>query len=357
MQTARIKLPFQVGLAMGMVGVICLVCYPFSASIGYRAVALILLLSVSIQAMFFRIEAVLCGAILSALTWNYFFIPPLFTFHIGHTEDILLFAMYFVVALVNGVFTLSIRNQESRVLQKEGRENTIRLYNTILNSLSHELRTPIATIIGATDNLRQDDNRLSSPQKAALLSEISTAALRLNEQVENLLHMSRLESGVIKPRLDWCDVPELVHRVVNRFSDMEPPTVMEVNAEPELPLCKVDMGLLEQVLHNLLQNAALHIPANGITKVGLSYRHQNLVIVVEDNGPGFPPSEMARVFDKFYRLEQSRSGGTGLGLSIAKGFVEAHGGRIILENSNTGGARFTIQIPAEVSFLNQQKHE
>src|SRR5207249_1976604 len=142
-----------------------------------------------------------------------FFIPPRYTFQIGSTEDVLMLLMYFFIALINAVLTNKIRQIEKEAHQKEEKEHTIRLYNTLINSLSHELRTPIATILGASDSLLQNNSRLTEKNRKQLIKEIATASLRLNLQVENLLNMSRLESGFIKPKWDWCDINELVYSV------------------------------------------------------------------------------------------------------------------------------------------------
>ena len=122
--------------------------------------------------------------------------------------------MYFVIALVNAVLTFKIRQIEKAARQKEEKAHTVKLYNTFLNSLSHELRTPIAAIIGATDNLQNNSAQLSPQNKNELVTEISKASFRLNQQVENLLNMSRLESGFIQPKKDWCDINELIYDAV-----------------------------------------------------------------------------------------------------------------------------------------------
>src|SRR5829696_3061601 len=198
--------------------VISLLCFGLSEFIGYRVVAFILLLTVSLLAVTFDILPVLLSAVLSAFIWDFFFIPPRFTIHVDTTEDTILLIMYFVIAMISGVLTYKIRQIEKAARLKEERANSVKLYNTILNSLSHELRTPIATIIGATDNLQTNEN-LSVANKEQLISEISKASLRLNQQVENLLNISRLESGHIKPKNDWCDIEELIYQVVRRVEE------------------------------------------------------------------------------------------------------------------------------------------
>ena len=195
-----------------------LLCFGLSEFIGYHVVAFILLLTVSLLAVMFDILPVLLAAALSAFIWDIFFIPPRFTIHVGTTEDAILLIMYFVIALINGVLTYKIKQIEKAARLKEEKANSVKLYNTILNSLSHELSTPIATIIGATDNLQSNQN-LSAVNKEQLIAEISKASLRLNQQVENLLNISRLESGHIKPKNDWCDIEELIYEVVRRVEE------------------------------------------------------------------------------------------------------------------------------------------
>ncbi len=324
---------------------------------GYKVVALILLLTVSLVAMLFDILPVLCAAVLSALIWNFFFIPPIYTFHINNTEDLLMFLMYFVIALVNAVMTFKIREQETKVRDKEEKENTLRLYNTLLNSLSHELRTPVSTIIGAVDTLKESKDKLSVSNQAELLSQIDTASIRLNMQVENLLSMSRLETGILKLHKDWCDTSELIFSVIQKLAASNFNHNIVFNPNENLPLFKLDAGLLEQVLHNILINAIQYTPDNSVIKIDVAYLDENCVITISDNGSGFPENEIQFVFDKFYRLPNSKTGGSGLGLSIVKGYVEAHNGIIMLENNKEGGAKFTITIPAETSFINNLKNE
>jgi two-component system sensor histidine kinase KdpD len=284
--------------------------------------------------------------------------------------------MYFVVAIINGVLTYKIRQIEKQSRQKEEKAKTIQLYNTLFNTLSHELKTPVATIIAATDNLKENSDNLTPLHKEQLISEISLASLRLNPQVENLLNMSRLETGSMQLRRDWCDINELIYSVINRLEDNLRKHTVHVTIEKNLPLYKLDGGLMHQVLYNLLYNASVYTPeysdifitaknnsertytlqtsASGQRDLAAEVNH--LVLVVEDRGSGFPENEIEKVFDKFYRLHQSRAGGTGLGLSIVKGFTEAHDGTVTLENI-PHGARFTIEIPAEVSYLNNMKNE
>lgn len=325
--------------------------------IGYTAVALILLLVVSLNAILFDIFPVMFSALLSALIWNFFFIPPILTFHIGTPEDALMFLMYFVIASINAVLTYKIREVERKERDKEEKLNSIKLYNTLLNSLSHELRTPISAIIGAIDTIKDNPTNLSEQNKNELHSEIEIAAYRLNRQVENLLSMSRLEAGFIQPKKDWCDLNELIFKAILDNKDEAKNFNIEFIADEDLPLLKLDGGLVEQILHNLIHNALQHTPEKSTIKIEANYLNVNCVIQVSDNGKGFPENEINHVFNKFYRLNNTATGGTGLGLSIVKGYTEAMNGKVHLENIVQGGAKFTIEIPCESTINTDIKNE
>jgi two-component system, OmpR family, sensor histidine kinase KdpD len=326
------------------------VCFGLSGFIGHRVAALILLVMVSLLAITFDILPVLLAATLSAIIWDFFFIPPRFTIHVDTTEDSILLVMYFVIAMINGVLTYKIRQIEKISRLKEERANSVKLYNTILNSLSHELRTPIAAIIGAADNLQTNTN-LSKENKEQLIGEIFKASLRLNQQVENLLNISRLESGHIKPKTDWCDIVELVYEVVKRVEENNPNRKISISINQSMPLCSLDKGMLEQIIYNLLSNAAIHTEPSSRIDVLVTGHSDLLKIIIEDNGKGFRDISMKEVFDKFSRSKNPKTSGSGLGLSIVKGFTEALGGTVELQKTNSSGARFAISIPVKTSYL------
>lgn len=324
--------------------------------VDYRVTAFLLLVTVSILAMFLDIIPVLLAAILSALVWDYLFIPPRFTFTVGTAEDRLLLLMYFVIAMINAALTYKIRLMEKVMKRNADKAKSVRFYTILLNSLSHELRTPITTIIGCADNL-QHSTRLTEKDKSELIEEISIAAVRLNQQVENLLNMSRLESGVFQIKKDWCDIHDLVHKTLQRLESNLKPYRLAIDLPDNLPLFKLDFGLMEQVIYNLIINVTQHTPPDTLITFQAHDQDNQLVITIADNGSGFPEQEMPFVFDKFYRLQGARSGGTGLGLSIVKGFIEAHHGTILLENLPIRGSKFTITIPTEKSNVNKLKDE
>ncbi len=331
---------------------ISVICYYTVNFTGYHVIALILLLAVSILAMLFDIIPVLLAALLSAIIWNFFFIPPTFTFHIAKSEDAFLFSMYFVVALVNATLTYKIRETEKKVRDKEEKENTIKLYNTLLNSLSHELKTPISTIIGAVDTLK-GNTIINEKNKSELISQIGIAGIRLHKEVENLLSISRLESGVLQLKKDWCDLNDLVNIVINNLDEDLQEHYLEFEQNENMPLVKLDSLLIQHSIYNLLHNAIQYTPKGTIIHIRFYMDQDNCVICIKDNGQGFPPSEQTKVFEMFYRLPMNRTGGSGLGLSIVKGFVEAHKGTIHLFSEEGKGAEFRIIIPVDTSYLNK----
>lgn len=316
-----------------------------------------LLVAVSIMAMFLDIVPVLLAAVLSALFWNFLFIPPRFTLSVGTAEDRMMLLMYFIIALINAVLTFKIRQMEKVVKAKEEKARSVQFYDTLLNTLSHELRTPITTIIGCTDNLQANSPKLTEKDKADLLNEISMAAIRLNQQVENLLNMSRLESGFFQIKKDWCDISDLIHKTLHRLEPNLQKYRIAVHLPEDLPLVRLDFGLMEQVIYNLILNVTQHTPEDTLITLQAFCEREKLILTIADNGTGFPAGELHAVFDKFHRLKGSKAGGTGLGLSIVKGLVEAHHGTVKLDNLPVRGSKFTIEIPSELSSINKLKDE
>ena len=364
----RLNLKTQYLLALSSVMTLTLSCLLFQDYLNYKSVAFILLLGVSIIAMLCEIIPVLITATLSAFAWDFFFIEPKYTFSVGSTEDRYLLMMFFIIALVNAVLSNRIKKYEKQVRQKEDEQRVIELYNTLFNSLSHELKTPIATILGATDSLKDTSLQITSTNKELLIDEIFKASLRLNTQVENLLNISRLESGVLKLKLEWIQMEDVIYSVINKLDINNQTHKIEIQLPDNLPLYKLDKGLIEQTLHNLLVNAISYTPEYSTILISVqnerivldSHKEHNsdkLLFSVTDNGGGLPDSSLKFLFDKFYRIESNKTGGSGLGLSIVKGFVEAHHGNVRAYNIEPNGACFAVEIPCETSYLNRLKNE
>lgn len=471
-------------------------CLPLSIEAGYQSVSFILLFVVLILSIFFRLGPVLLASAVSALAWNFFFIPPRYTLKITEPENLLVFCMFFVVALVTGTLTSKVRKQERLTRKREEKTNALfhltnqlasadntekiieisredikkyfgldacfllqdgigklirnqqntamddfteseysiaqwtfkhskkagkltdtlslseytfyplngtktkpgviivkpdkkfdgetelfwntfliqisntlehhyfaqlakkanlldesdKLYKTLFNSISHELRIPIATIMGASDTLLAE----SYPENVRneLYTEILTASKRLNRLVENLLNISRLETGKIALHIDWCDIHDLFNRVTDNLKDDLKPYHLDVVVPSAMPLVKLDFGLMEQALYNLVYNSCKYSKPGTTIRLKSFYDNGYLIMQEMDRGPGFPADTLPFVFNKFFRVENKTSGGLGLGLSIVKGFVEAHNGTISVENRQNGGVRFTIKVPTEISYFN-----
>ena len=218
-----------------------------------------------------------------------------------------------------------------------------KLYKTLFNSISHELRIPVSTLMGASETLLQnnDDNDL----RWQLSQEIFSASERLNRLIENLLNMSRLESDRITASVDWHDVHDLANKVLTNLHDELMPFNVEVVIPSDMPLVKFDFGLMEQVIHNLVYNSTQHSEPKTTIRIKIYYDHHHLVLQVMDRGTGFPPESIPYLCNKFYRANNRVAGGVGLGLSIVKGFVDAHHGTVKFENRSHGGALVTVKIP------------
>ncbi len=463
--------------------------------VGYQVVSFVLLFVVSILAFFLGTGPILLAATLSSLIWDFFFIPPSYTLHVERPEDMLMLAMFFIIALLNGVLTSRVKRQEMKIrireerthalyqlakelsttsgiedvlamavrdiqkyfnmgsviflkdeanrLEKQIRHETTlvfseselsvadwtfrhstkagkytdtlpsgnytfyplkgnndnmgviavqpskvftqgeeqfwegflpqisgkiereflrqaarnafilnesdKLYKTLFNSISHELRIPVSTIMGASDTLMAQEYLPET--RTVLYHEINTAALRLNRLIENLLNMSRLDSGRLTPRIDWCDLHDLINKVIQTLAIELKPFKVDIVLSDDMPLVQLDFGLMEQVIHNLLLNATQIAPESSNIRVKFFYDEGFLFIQIMDRGPGFSAPDLSMVFNKFYRGESAVAGGTGLGLSIVKGIVEAHKGSVTAQNRLNGGALFTIKIPTEISDI------
>jgi two-component system, OmpR family, sensor histidine kinase KdpD len=480
-------------LASVIVLSVAIICFPFTSFVGYKTISMILLFAVSLLPLRLGRGPVLLGAALGALTWDYFFIPPLFTLSIKHIEDVLMLAMFFIVAAVSGTLSARVRAREKAVRQREMRSSALfaltkdlssahsqnevinaavanikkffdadvviflgdadgeinrkphpasswipdekesgvaawtywnekkagkhtdtlpfaqatyfsmsgpryplgvigvkphqdeklsidyeallgnfiaqiasaverellnditkksvvvaeseRLYKTLFNSISHELRTPIAAIMGASENLLSDPQSKIPAAIRENSTEIRVAAERLNRLVANLLDMTRIESGMIKTKQDWCDVRDLINVSIKGLEREITNHPIVIHVQDGMPLVKLDFGLMEQVLTNLIYNSTVHTPKGTFIEIDACIKDGQCVITVSDNGPGILKSDLRKVFDKFYRAEGATPGGTGLGLPIAKGFIEAHRGTLSVRNRVPTGAEFKIEIP------------
>jgi two-component system sensor histidine kinase KdpD len=222
-----------------------------------------------------------------------------------------------------------------------------RLRSVLLTSISHDLRTPLASIFGSATSLRSQDAVLDTATKQTLLSTIIDEADRLNRFIGNLLDMTRLESGALKPQTSLYDLSDAVGAALRRGASILAGHRVALALPANLPMLALDMVLFEQVLFNLLDNAAKHSPAGSSISITAQERGNGVVLRIVDEGEGIPPADVDRIFEKFYRAAgDRRRAGTGLGLAICRGFIEAMGGTITAANRADGtGAVMTITLP------------
>jgi two-component system sensor histidine kinase KdpD len=218
-----------------------------------------------------------------------------------------------------------------------------RLHRTLLDSVSHELKTPLAVLRSTAEKWETDDRK----KRAALTAEMRAATNRLDHLVANLLNQTRLEAGDLRPQLDWCDVRDILGAARRAVGEALAGHPLKIDLPPELPLFLADAPLMEQVVANLLLNAAQHTPAGSpiIVCAGVDHAATRVFISIIDQGPGVPPELLDHLFQKFRRGAGARAGGLGLGLSIVKGFMLAQEGGVVVTNRAEGGAVFTIYLP------------
>jgi K+-sensing histidine kinase KdpD len=310
------------------------------------------LLVVMVAAARFGRGPSLVAAALSILAFDFFFIPPYFTFTVSEERHILTFAMMFVVGLVISGLTMRIRKQEHRQaeLAKEAEAAALRaategMRSSLLSAVSHDLRTPLATITGAATTLRDGGAGVAGAQREELLQMICEEADRLERLVTNLLDMTQLASGSLRVRREWTSLEEIVGSALARVEGRLAGRTVRTDLPEDLPLFSGDAVLLEQVLVNLLENAAKYTPPDSAVEIAARADQGGMTVDVADRGPGLPAGEEARIFEKFVRGKQARGPGAGLGLAICRGIVEAHGGTLTAENRAGGGALFRMNLP------------
>jgi two-component system sensor histidine kinase KdpD len=225
-------------------------------------------------------------------------------------------------------------------------EESQKLFHTVLNSVSHELRTPIAVIRSAASNLMDERTADDPVNRRKICTELDSSASRLNLLVENIIDMSKIESGHLELNMLPCDVSDLIGVVVNHLKEELSNHKLEVDIPENIPPLSMDINWLKQAVLNILYNAIIYTPVDSLISISVSLHTGSLFIIISDNGPGVPDSSVERLFDKFYRVPGSKSGGTGLGLTISKAIIEAHHGSVKVENKATGGLNVAIQLPA-----------
>jgi two-component system, OmpR family, sensor histidine kinase KdpD len=225
------------------------------------------------------------------------------------------------------------------------RIETERLRNSLLSSVSHDLKTPLATITGAVSTILDNGATLDERLRHELLESVREEAERLNRLVQNLLEMTRLESGALQLRREWHPIEEVIGAALSRLGKRLTGRRVTTRVPPDLPLVAIDDVLVEQVLVNLLDNALKYTPPGSPIDILATATDRAITVEIADHGPGLPRGEEDKVFEKFYRASSEAGRGAGLGLAICRGIVEAHGGRIWAQNLPEGGVAFLFTLP------------
>jgi len=251
--------------------------------------------------------------------------------------------------LLNIASQLSIRIERENLLSENQRSMFLaeseRLYKIVLNSISHEIRTPLTTIAAASSSLLDEEVDALPETRKGLTYEIAKASERLNRVVENLLDMSRLESGLLKLNRQFYDIEDLISVVLRHLDHELKSHNVQVNIDQGLPMIEIDFALMEQAMTNLILNATMHTQIDSSIIIRADRENNKIAITVADNGPGISEKDLPVLFEKFRKGIKTLTGGIGLGLSICRGIAEAHGGSITVRNIPIGGAEFIIILP------------
>jgi two-component system sensor histidine kinase KdpD len=311
-------------------------------------VAMVYLLGVVVIALRFPRGPAIAAAVGGVLAFDVLFVPPRGRLTVEDAQYVLTFAILVAVALVISRLVESVRRQAVAQASLEVEAETERIRSALLASISHDLRTPLAVMAGASSSLAERGERLSAEERQALARSIFDQAREMSEHVAKVLQMTRLETGAIRLERDWTALGELVGAVLARLEERLRAHRVIVQLPEDLPLVRVDATLIEQALGNLLENCAKHTPAGTVVRVRAERRDAELVVTVEDYGGGLSDDELERVFAKFHH-GAVEGGGTdiGLGLAICRAIVRLHGGRAWAERVPAGGTAFRFTLPLE----------
>jgi two-component system sensor histidine kinase KdpD len=319
-------------------------------------VSMVFLLAVVFAAARFGIWPALLASGLSFLAYNFFFIEPYYTLSVALPQEVLALFIFLAIATLTSALAGRAREESTRaarlteeIVQARAAAESERVRNILLASISHDFRTPLASVLGAATGLIEYGGRLPETARRDLLAQIKDEAEHLDGMVRNLLAMTRVEAGALEVRRDWIGAGELLHRVAALAKRRGATQTFEVALDPDLPLLAADPNLLDQALTNLVSNATRY--AGRTARIVLEGRLEDdhVVLSVTDDGPGIPADLLPRIFEKFARGASSGDAGegTGLGLAIAKGIVEAHGGSIAAESPVRAGrgTRILMRLP------------
>jgi K+-sensing histidine kinase KdpD len=358
------------GLGVAVVLAVTFVLLPFRSDISRASPALALVLPVVLAGVFGGRVAALATAVIAAMAFSLAFIPPVGSLRVAVSEDAVALVVFTAVAMAIGTFValeaerrraaeqraeeieaMHARYQALVAEQEQLREETARLSvlervdeqrAALLRSVSHDLRTPLAAIRAAASDLRSGAG-YTWLIREELLGLVCDEAERLDRIVANLLSLSRIETGALQPDRQAVALDELIGVTVKRLARLYEDVALDVQLPVNLPLVDIDYVQIDQVLTNLLENAARHAPPGSTVRVTAERADGSVTLAIVDEGPGLHEDELDRMFEPFRAGKASTS--TGVGLAICKAIVEAHSGTITAENAPHGGASFRFTIP------------
>lgn len=287
----------------------------------------------------------LFSVVVAYVLQDYYFAPPLRSFGITRREDIIAVSMFLLTALTTGHLSAAARRASQRAREADVLRRSNELKEVLLSSVSHDLRTPLASIKASVGTLLEEHIELRPEQQRELLAGIEEETDRLSRLISNLLDISRLEAGQMPADRELNAIAEVATGVVDRLAWVLRDHPVEIDIPDDIPLVPFDYVHVQQVLTNLLENAALHTPPGTRVRVCARQEGNAVAVRVSDDGPGIPASERERIFDKFYHGGRSGRRGSGLGLAIARGLAEAQGGSLKLDVQSPRGATFVFTLP------------
>ena len=311
-------------------------------------IAMVYLLAVVLVAQRYSRGPAIVATLLSVAAFDVLFVPPRGAVSVDDAQYLLTFAIMLAVGLVIARLADSVRVQAEAQAKLEAAAETERVRSTLLASISHDLRTPLAVMTGASSSLAERGERLSPEERQALARSLYGQAREMSERVAKLLQMTRLETGGIRLERDWDSIADIAGASLARLRERLGRHRVVLELPDDLPLVRVDAALIDQALSNLLENAAIHTPPDSVIRLRAWLTKQELVVSVEDYGPGLPKGDEERIFAKFeHGTAEGRPGGMGLGLAISRAIVLLHGGRAWAERLPTGGSAFRFSLPIE----------
>ncbi|MDP1930563.1 MAG: DUF4118 domain-containing protein [Gammaproteobacteria bacterium] len=323
--------------------------------------ALIYMAAVIITSVYTATGPALLSAFSSFLVFNFFFTEPRGTFLISSREDALTAGFLVMIALLVGPLAARRTRLLTDLAQERMEKETELLRSSLLSSVSHDFRTPLTAMIGATTTLMEMGDTLSREQKRELLESVLSEAERLNNYTQNLLDMTRLGRGDLRLERSWVSIEEIINVTLKRIRPLAENHQLDVNMAPSLPLLRVHPALIEQAIFNVLHNSLKFSPAGSTVRLSC---HESrtvpgrvLVVEISDEGPGIEVSERENVFRMFHTAEKGdrRVAGSGLGLAICKGMIGAHGGSVEIADAVHGtGCLVRISIPVADQNENSQ---